>query len=224
MNNNAKICEIFKSIQGEGKYIGYEQIFVRFSGCNLKCKYCDTDFLSGEIYSFKELKNKIKELNTKNIHSISLTGGEPLLWSNFLLQFLPSINHRIYLETNATLPEELEKIINYIDYISADIKLNSCSQNGNLFDLHNKFFSVTKKYNKDTFIKIVFDENILKEEIEETVKIAKKNNYEIILQPKMNGYDIANSKMIIIDIYNKFKYLYKNVRLIPQTHKFLDIQ
>ena len=74
-----KIRESFTSIQGEGPYVGQKQLFVRFCGCNLKCKYCDTDFVpeKSRDYSVDEL---VKEINSSGeVFTISLTGGEPLV-------------------------------------------------------------------------------------------------------------------------------------------------
>ena len=78
----AKIADIFRSIQGEGIYQGVDQIFVRFFGCNLECGYCDTELLS---YTEKTVDQTIREiLNLGECHSVSLTGGEPLIQSCFL--------------------------------------------------------------------------------------------------------------------------------------------
>lgn len=80
-----KINEIFSSIQGEGPVVGYKQLFIRFCGCNLKCEYCDTEFLQGEEYTAQELYEKVsKEYDLRSFHSVSLTGGEPLLHAEFL--------------------------------------------------------------------------------------------------------------------------------------------
>ena len=87
----AKIKEIFPSIQGEGLVIGCKQLFIRFCGCNLKCKYCDTDFKSegGISYLPENLVNRIvSNYDLATFHSISLTGGEPLLHAEFLKEFL----------------------------------------------------------------------------------------------------------------------------------------
>ena len=87
-----KINEIFSSIQGEGPVVGYKQLFIRFCGCNLKCSYCDTDFSDGKEFTPQELYTKITtEYNLETFHSISLTGGEPLLSAEFLQEFLPLI-------------------------------------------------------------------------------------------------------------------------------------
>ena len=84
----AKIKEIFSSIQGEGPVIGYKQLFIRFCSCNLKCNYCDTDFSQEnnvKIFTPTELEKYINSnYDLKTFHSISLTGGEPLISVEFL--------------------------------------------------------------------------------------------------------------------------------------------
>ena len=140
----AVIKEIFSSIQGEGFYIGEKQLFIRFCGCNLKCNYCDTDFANNETFTFYDtnevFENPISAVNLANIvnscdaKTVSLTGGEPLLHSDFLLEFLPLVkNKKIYLETNGTLPYELKQIIQYTDIVSMDIKLFCSTKQENQF-------------------------------------------------------------------------------------------
>ena len=223
MSNNAFIKEIFESIQGEGPYIGYKQLFVRFSNCNLNCSYCDTDFKS-DIKEYTP-SSLIEIVNRYfNIHSISLTGGEPLLEVSFLKEFLPLVNKKIYLETNGTLFTNLKEIVNLIDIISMDVKINSSSKNGNLFDLHKKFIKIALDNNKEIFIKLVFDENITEEEIINTINLAKENDILIVLQPKMEGKTLCVSDPVINYVLNSFIKKYQNVRLIPQVHKFINVQ
>ncbi|MDR1327800.1 MAG: 7-carboxy-7-deazaguanine synthase QueE, partial [Heliobacteriaceae bacterium] len=159
--NKTKIKEIFASVQGEGPYVGVKQLFIRFCGCNLKCSYCDTDFSDGEEFSPESLAARVKEFDHLSPHlplnSISLTGGEPLLQTEFLKKFLPLTGKKIYLETNATLPDKLLEVKPFIDIVSADIKLESASGE-NVFELHEEFF--TNCSGLETFAKIVFDENI----------------------------------------------------------------
>lgn len=227
MDNKAKIKEIFSSIQGEGPYIGVKQLFIRFCGCNLECNYCDENALLDEYYlefNPEELKKYIEDFNLKNIHSISLTGGEPLIWADYLKEFLPMIKTKIYLETNSTLKNNLEKIIGYIDIISADIKLPSASGIESSFAIHDEFFKTAKKYNKEIFAKIVFDENILDNEISNSLKLAEKYNLPLILQPKTTGNKISPDKEKIIEVFNKFLNDYPNTRVIPQVHKFMGVE
>lgn len=223
---NTKVKEIFSSIQGEGPVVGYKQLFIRFCDCNLKCNYCDTEFDKTNAMEFSplELYEKISsEYDLKTFHSISLTGGEPLLSAEFLKDFLPLLKGqtKIYLETNATLPNNLEKIKDYIDIISADIKLES-STGLNTFDKHREFFAHCKDI--DTFAKIVFDENITVEEIKTCSELGNDFNIELILQPKMIGDKMSVSSAFCNDILDKFTALHHNTRLIPQVHKFLDVR
>src|SRR3989338_7172358 len=117
----ADIAEIFSSIQGEGIFLGARQIFVRFKDCNMKCVFCDEPKdLDSRSYSPQELTDEIKrwEQDEKPHHSISLTGGEPLLYANFLREFLKLLKReglKTYLETNGTLPGELSKVISLVD-------------------------------------------------------------------------------------------------------------
>ena len=225
MSKNALIKEIFTSIQGEGPYIGANQLFIRFSGCNLKCAYCDTEHeLEATCYTPLSLQAELSKYDFSKIHSISLTGGEPLLHSSFLEDFLPQCESKIYLETNGTLLEPLAQIARYIDIASIDIKLNSVSNQGNLFITHDKFIEMSKNNNIETFVKVVFDDNIEQEEIETTCKICKDHGVLLVLQPMMLGNKLSISGDNIQKIYNKFLNLYSNVRVIPQTHKFLQVE
>lgn len=223
MPNKTFIKEIFTSIQGEGPYIGYNQLFIRFSKCNLHCSYCDTDFKTKlKEYTSLSLAEIVKKEN--NIHSVSLTGGEPLLDYKFLLDFLPLINKKIYLETNGTLYNELNEVINYIDIVSMDIKLNSSSSNKDLWDVHKKFIEVAVNNKKEIFLKVVFDENITEKEIDKIVNLAEKYNLLIVLQPKMDGEKLNITADTINEVFGKVTSKYNNVRLIPQVHKFINVE
>ena len=225
MTDNCKIRikEIFTSIQGEGPYIGCKQLFIRFCNCNLKCNYCDTDFQSRtdfEEYDVKGLLEKISEY--KNYHSISLTGGEPLLSTDFLKYFLPQTGKKIYLETNATLADKLLEIKPFTDIISADIKLESSSGMKDILKFHERFFANCSGV--ETFAKIVFNNTVTDDEIEKCSEIAKRYNIELILQPQMNENKMTITSNFAAEIFDRFLKKYDKVRLIPQVHKFMDVR
>lgn len=227
MNNKAvRIKEVFESVQGEGPYIGYKQIFVRFCNCNLKCNYCDTEFAPDEYFEeFTpiELADYLKKFDLHKVHSVSLTGGEPLLSVDFLKEFLPFIaGVKVYLETNATLADKLAEVINFIDIIAADIKLESASGIKDSYKFHDNFFEVAKK--KDCFAKIVFNSKITGDEIEKCALMAKKHDIPLILQPEMHNDKLSVSTESAQNILNKFLELYPDTRLIPQMHKFLNLR
>ncbi len=214
------IREIFSSIQGEGTHIGEKHVFVRFCKCNLKCDFCDTDFeiKNAKSYSTEELYNVLK-LQDANV--ISFTGGEPLLDIDFLEEFLKNykdkLNKKIYLETNGTLYDELNRIIDYVDIVAMDIKVKSATNQDNRFIDNEKFLKIASK--KENFVKVVFDNDIKDDEIENICNISKKYNSTIILQPKMP----LDKDIELENIFNKFYKKYSSIRLIPQVHKFLNL-
>ncbi len=224
----ARIKEIFVSTQGEGPYIGCRQLFIRFCACNLSCNYCDTDFSyknTSFVYSPEELYNLLPEYDITHIHSISLTGGEPLLHSEFLKEFIPMVNSNFYLETNATLPEKLYDVLGLINVISADIKLPSATGINNTFERHDEFFRAARtNQNTELFAKVVFDESITDEEITASTNLAKKYDFELILQPKMLNNKIIPATNFMDELFSKCLKRHNKVRLIPQVHKFLDIR
>jgi len=99
-----KINEIFYSIQGESSYAGWPTVFVRTSGCNLRCTYCDTTYAyyEGSKISVDEIIEKVGSFGTKYV---CITGGEPLLQSEVieLMKKLCDRNYHVSLETSGSL-------------------------------------------------------------------------------------------------------------------------
>lgn len=233
-----KIKEVFESVQGEAKFLGAKQLFIRFCGCNLSCDFCDTDFKEDDAQEFncEKLISKIQNFNLKNIHSISLTGGEPLLHVDFLKIFLSKIQNlkeqfgfKIFLETNGTLYLHFEKVVDLIDIVSMDLKLESATGKISCFDDNTKFLQIAKENDKDIFTKIVFNDKILIDEIQACAKIASKFNVAIFLQPEASFLENLlksrqNCQVSLEKIHDMFLNLYKNVYLVPQVHKFLDLR
>lgn len=221
MYSTAKIAEIFSSIQGEGPYIGCKQIFIRFSGCNLGCKYCDTDHKTlVQSLNSQLLIEKVHQLNSIPHHSISLTGGEPLMQADFLKDFLLELPKlKIYLETNGTMPDELRKIIDFVDIIAMDIKIESSTGFQLPVAEHLKFIEVAKSNNKEIFAKLVICDEVKPEEIIEVSKLIK-DDMLLVLQPSHNECSIETMTRIQDEF---LKYL-KDVRIIPQIHKYMGLR
>lgn len=101
---NLNIIEIFPSIQGESTYQGEPCTFIRLSGCNLKCKYCDTLYSheKGIEISQDTIIKKVKEYKNK---VVEITGGEPLLQKNSieLMEKLIDLGYTVLLETNGSI-------------------------------------------------------------------------------------------------------------------------
>lgn len=231
-DTKADLIEIFSSIQGEGLFLGAKQIFVRFAGCNLACSFCDTPkkaVIKG--LDAEEILKKIKELEREKggHHSVSLTGGEPLLYAGFLKDFLPKLRRagfRIYLETNGALPEELEKVIKYVDVVAMDFKLPSSAAAPALWKEHAEFLKIARK--KKVFVKIVVTDNTSKVDILKAIGLIKKADRSIllVLQPvtmKQGGISPAARDRILGYLGLAGRDL-EDVRIIPQMHKVMGIK
>lgn len=227
------ISEIFSSVQGEGIFVGARQIFVRFKTCNMACEFCDTpnDGVTKE-YSSVQLLAEIKKIDRDKgpHHSVSLTGGEPLVYTEFLKVFLPllkSARFKSYLETNGTLPKELGAIIDYLDIIAMDFKLPSSTGMRPYWKEHAEFLKIASR--KKVFVKAVVTPQTKAKDIEEAVAIIRSINKNIpfIMQPatpiKKSDKKIAENRLVeFMDI--ALKNHVENSRVIPQMHKMLGVK
>jgi 7-carboxy-7-deazaguanine synthase len=100
-----KITEIFRSLQGEGDAVGYPTVFVRLTGCPLRCGYCDTAyaFSGGNWMTLEQIVARVAELPVRHV---CVTGGEPLAQANCLplLKQLCDAGYQVSLETSGALP------------------------------------------------------------------------------------------------------------------------
>lgn len=119
MMNRKPVNEIFYSLQGEGFYAGRSAIFIRFSGCNLECPFCDTDHTAFTPMTNNEILNAVCNYPSD---FVVLTGGEPALYVDIeFVEMLHKIGKYVAIETNGTrtLPEN-------IDWITVSPKNDFC--------------------------------------------------------------------------------------------------
>lgn len=245
-STSASVVECFSSVQGEGVLVGLRQAFLRFSGCNLSCSFCDTpgmteapaecllELTPGRRDFFRapnpvgcdRIVSLIESwtLGWPGIHhSISVTGGEPLLYGEQLAEWLPRLRQLlpVYLETNGTLPEALAPLLPHLDYIGMDFKLPSASGCSDLWDRHRDFLELASR--RSVFVKLVIDQSTEAWEIERSCALIAGVDPAIplILQPmtRADG-SIAISPLRALEFQELAAGL-KEVRVIPQTHKFM---
>jgi len=231
----ATLSEVFCSVQGEGPYVGFRQAFVRFAGCNLKCNYCDTPVGYPNICRFEavpgsnDFRNVENPLNPEKVsemidsysglHSVSLTGGEPLMNVDFISSLKAKVP--LYLESNMTLPRMAKKVKDRISYVSGDVKLlpHSLLEDPELHIESTiecfRTLKVTK--DRDCFCKIVVTKNTPADDIEGVVGAISGYISSLILQPVTQkdmqpepGYLLKLQESFLSDI---------DTRIIPQTHK-----
>jgi 7-carboxy-7-deazaguanine synthase len=246
----ANMVEIFSSIQGEGMYVGSRQAFLRFHGCTLNCCYCDTrdthtsrssDNCRVEMTpgrrNFVPMKNPLVLKDISNIfdnwacssrkihHSISLTGGEPLLQADVLSGWLPLLNSilPIYLETNGVLYSELSKCIDLIEYISMDVKLPSVSGLDGLWDNHLNFLRIASRTN--VFVKAVVSNATTNDEIQKTCELicSVDRSIPLVLQPLTSELTNGSiSPTLLLEFQEIASCNLDFARIIPQTHHILN--
>jgi 7-carboxy-7-deazaguanine synthase len=223
----AKINELFVSLQGEGPYVGVRQAFIRFAGCNLKCRYCDTDYSAKETADNTRLLDFVKQAG--KIHSVVLTGGEPLVQSKFLRGFLPVLKksgYRVFLETNGVLLKEFQSLAGYMDIISMDIKMPSITGQAACWDEHEKFIKIARKNKKELFVKIVVNPYAEEREIDMLINLLKKyrRKLTVVLQPE---HEYVRNRILLEKMESwqqRISVVVRDVRIIPQVHKLMEIK
>ena len=239
------LIEIFSSAQGEGPYIGRRQIFVRFEGCNLKCRYCDTAHAVGShpFCTVETLRPEEPELSVANPvpvetaaqsiqdlldavphHSVSFTGGEPLLHADFIAAVAERVSARIFLETNGTLVDELKKILSHVDIVSMDVKPPSAAGE-TLWARHRAFLETAAV--KDVYVKLVATADLKEKELSETCQMIADVRVDIplILQPVTpQGGCVPPKSTALLEMQARALRVLRDVRLIPQAHSMMGIR
>lgn len=201
------ISEIFYSIQGEGPQIGHPAIFLRLSGCHLRCTWCDSKFTwplkSANNLSIKGIYRKISGFPAKHL---VITGGEPLIQQKELRGFLEFLrqkgNYFVEMETSGSIKSNLGKLI---DQYNCSPKLTNSG---------NSPYRLQKFPDKKTYYKFVVNKQ---KDISEIKKFIQKNHLckeKIILMPQGIKKKELSAKMVwLAKICKK-----ENFRLSPRLH------
>lgn len=162
-----KVCEIFTSIQGESSYAGIPCIFIRLTGCNLRCSYCDTQYAYYEGNEISE-EDIMREVRRACISLIEITGGEPLLQKEVfpLIKRLLDEGYKVLVETNGSMSiQEIDKRA----VVILDIKTPGSGMNGemmlsNLDDIKNTDeikFVITNKADYEWSKEIIYKYHLI---------------------------------------------------------------
>ena len=238
------IIEIFSSIQGEGKYVGCRQIFVRLEGCNLDCTYCDTENEIGRhpvcmveeragTHELVPYENPLSVEQAAEIvarlvadvphHSLSITGGEPLLHVPFIKELATHIDLPVFLETNGTLDRALAECIDCISHISMDLKLPDVLS-APVWDAHARFLEVARA--KDVYVKVVVAAETCADDVERAAHLVAEIAPAtlLILQPVTPyGGCTVPSPARLLELQRIALHHFTDVRVIPQTHRMMDL-
>lgn len=196
--NTYRINEIFYSLQGEGHWAGRPAVFIRFSGCNLKCPFCDTDHASYTLMSIDDIKSAIANYPSD---FIVLTGGEPSLYvDDTLIDALHDCGKFIAIETNGT-----RNISANVDWVTLSPK-DGFVENANVVIKH------------ADEVKLVFDGSNMND-IQRYSLFPADYHY---IQPCDTGNAESNKKILADSIAYCLEH--PNWSLSLQQHKIIGIQ
>jgi len=240
----AKLIEIFSSMQGEGPHVGEPMVFVRFQHCALSCKFCDTPASFQKFARFRwerpEAPNSFSAgenpvslaaltalVERYGVKTLSLTGGEPLQQAEFIQAWLPTLGRKfkILLETNGVLPQALASVIEWVDIVSMDMKLPSVTGMRAYWEEHEAFLEIARQ--KEVYIKAVVSNSTELGEVQRALEICRRLAPEapFVLQPVTPAWEVLERIP-----EEKLKALYEfslgqvpDVRVIPQVHALLGI-
>jgi len=199
-----RICEMFRSVQGEGIMIGSVTFFIRTVGCNLSCSWCDTPYSreGGEELSVDDIMSRVK-----NENNICITGGEPLLQNDIydLIDALLGVGKKVVMETNGSV--DISKVpVNRDMIISMDIKCPSSGMNDKMMISNIGHLKSTDQ------LKFVISGRSDMEYAESFIS-SREIKCNIILIPA-GGTDI---KPLAEEVLGRRM----NVRVLPQLHKII---
>lgn len=192
-----RVNEIFYSLQGEGYHSGTPAVFVRFSGCNLRCPFCDTDHENGVEMTEEEVVGAVKHYPAR---LVVITGGEPALQlTESLVEALHVIDKTVAVETNGTLA-----LPDNVDWITLSPKDTW---------LKGEAAPVLERANE---LKVVFD-GVHEPQAYSNIAVSHR-----FLQPCDTGDAERNAEIVQATI----EYIKKNPawRLSMQIHKILNIR
>lgn len=194
-----KMAEIFASIQGEGLNTGMPAIFVRLAGCNLSCPWCDTNHKSTGEASPSELASVVSSvIASSGIYQIVITGGEPFLQKEELLEFIKHLRAGnvvfIAIETNGTIPFRKDEMD--LDFVAVSPKEGSLIATDALLAADEIKIIVEEKY-KDKVVPLVVSYSVFKALIwlqpegnkPENVKACERIVFELPLRARI-GHQI----------------------------------
>ena len=201
-----KVNEIFYSLQGEGFYTGEAAVFVRFSGCNLKCPFCDTDFRASKEFTEFELVDEVLKV-ARDCRFLVFTGGEPALQlTPYLVSLLKNEGFYCAVETNGTRP-----LPHNMDWVTVSPKWPFLEPQDGRAELH---------ISRADEVKLVFDAETSKETIEEVYSLVEADHY--YLQPCDTG-DAERNRHIVKKCVGFVKQ-HPKWSLSLQTQKIINVR
>ena len=238
------LSEAFVSFQGEGVHVGRRHLFLRFAGCPLRCRYCDTPESLVKTSNFvvrgrteRRLSNPLSVADVLRVgrelvdeaggavDGVSLTGGEPLSQSRFLAELLAEwdLGLPALLETSGTMPDRLEGVVDRLDVVSMDVKLPSNTGETPFWNEHREFLGLVAG---KVYVKVLVDQDTSDSDVQRAAILVHDvaPSTPLFLQPITGGDGaVSISQARLGTLFDISRAIIADVRVLPQVHKFLKI-
>jgi organic radical activating enzyme len=248
MRGAGHVSEMFVSFQGEGPYAGRRQLFVRLGGCPLRCRYCDTpeslvptdecrvlapDGVRrlGNPLSVEAVDAEVRALAAMAppLHALALTGGEPLLQADFVVEWLGAraLGLPVLLETAGILPARLRRVLPWVRWVSLDFKCPSNTGERARWDEHEACVRETLAAGCDLYVKMPVDDDTCADEVARgaTLLASVAPGVPLLLTPLTEpaGPGLTASRATLDRLHGVASRIHADVRVLPQMHKVLGV-
>ncbi|MEM8883482.1 MAG: 7-carboxy-7-deazaguanine synthase QueE [Planctomycetota bacterium] len=234
------LYEVFSSVQGEATRVGERHLFVRLAGCDLECVFCDTPAShripdEARLFLPDGTETAPNPLSVETLdawvtrldeaagphHAISITGGEPLLFVDFLRAVLPRWERfPILLETGGHRPDELARVLDLVDIVMMDVKLPSSAGFAPDVDVTRRFLEIARS--KERAVKLVCNARTTADEIESVARLLRDE--PLILQPVSGARFEPPTGGHMLALQRAAMRHHRDTRVIPQTHRLLHVR
>jgi 7-carboxy-7-deazaguanine synthase len=243
----APLYEVFSSVQGEATRVGERHLFVRVAGCDLECRFCDTPasrrvpeacrvhFPGGREerepnpVPAERLLDAVRRLDAAAgpHHAVSLTGGEPLLFVDYLRPLAETWRAAglpVLLETGGHRPGDLARMLDAVDCVMADVKIASSSGHETDEETARAFLRLASR--RECAVKVVVSQRTNAAEVERCARIVSKAApaAPLVLQPVSGSrFDPPSGEQLLALQRAAMRY-HRAVRIIPQVHRSLHLR
>jgi len=242
------VSELFVSFQGEGLHAGRRQVFVRFGGCPLRCRYCDTpaSLVPGATcrilgpdgergrpnpLTVPELARELGVLmaSAPPLHAVAVTGGEPLSQVDFVHAWLETTSPGlpILLETAGIFPTRLRRLLPLVAIVSLDFKCPSNTGERPRWDEHDACLRAAVEAGREVYVKLPVDATTDPAEVERGARIVAAIDPHVpvfltpLTEPATPRFTIDTHELVHLQAVASAHVA--DVRVLPQLHKVLGI-
>lgn len=242
----ATVSEIFVSLQGEGAHAGRRHLFVRFAGCPLRCRWCDTPESLVPVARCRVhgpdgtgvLENPVAtglleatvahlEQVAPPLHALAVTGGEPLAQVDALVAWLAMRRSDlpVLLETAGIRPDRLRRVLPWVAIASLDLKCPSNSGERPLWDEHEACIAAAVEAGAETYVKMPVDRATSEDDVVRGMRLAAAWHVPAFLTPIVDpgAADVPVDTAVLDRLHAVATHVHRDVRVLPQLHKVLGV-